>query len=66
MVMNKKQIEEAGQKMEERIKRLQNNIATLRAYRKAGDFTKVKESELIISICEMEEELEELLKEVKE
>lgn len=46
----------------ERIVYLQKAINTLQAYRKAGDFSKIRESEIIISICEYREELENLLK----
>lgn len=46
----------------ERIDWLEKAIKTLRQYRKKGDFSKYKESEIIISICECAEEIEELKK----
>jgi hypothetical protein len=49
----------------ERINWLEKAISTLRAYRKKRDFSKFKESEIIISICEYEEELK-ALKNIKE
>lgn len=44
----------------ERIDWLEKAIKTLRQYRKRGDFSKFKESEIIISICEYKEELDQL------
>lgn len=46
----------------ERIEELESNIERLRRFRELGDFSKYKESEIIISICEWVEELEELKK----
>ena len=44
----------------ERIDWLEKAIKTLRQYRKKGDFSKFKESEIIISICEYKEGLDQL------
>ena len=44
----------------ERIDWLEKAIKTLRQYRTKGDFSKFKESEIIISICEYKEELDQL------
>lgn len=46
----------------ERIKELEKSIERLRRFRELGDFSKYKESEIIISICEYKEEIEELKK----
>ena len=44
----------------DRIEWLEKAIKTLRRYREMGDFSKFKESEIIISICEYKEELDQL------
>ena len=46
----------------ERIKELEKSIERLRRFRELGDFSKYRESEIIISICECKEEIEELKK----
>lgn len=43
-----------------RIEELEKAVATLRAYRAKGDFTKFRESEIIIAIVDYSEELEQL------